>query len=1062
MQQYNTYIEKNLCNDDHRYANDTMSTHTKVYRIDRLPRKFVPEYLPIIRNILPFTANSEGQFVDSSVLATMLFNSIYSESNRLDIGRTNAFHSTRPDSSGPVAAQVPMHAFERPWVQIREECMRFPKIVRFHSGWEVWYKVIGDDVRTTEDLEHTHPPPPGHKYLYIHRYGGNPEYGLDKFAISQGALDDIATRKEMVGGRHETRRLLHVFVVEDSPNTSYLAIDFRGKYDTASLDANTIRRHSVTSRSGAGKHIMIVPFSPPGDIETMEHEQISTYASSLVHSIVASKEDADGMDVQVGRTLCRRARVHDPSHPVSHMIHVETLNKAVWDTRQPKISKDFNRTVHGATDDMRREVMLLLNNRRVSQLELEVSLKMFFKKLNRGTRLQIFVDDLGFVSIDVHWHTLSMWPNIDANSLAFWGPSAFSVASQQVLAEFEKFIEVKVLNRPDIDPDLSLAIPTFLENKTVFTHVPPPLCSATYHAATAAVRAMQFLYPFQIQTVCEMVARETAQDGIMGMYNTRMTGRGGDEGVFACHYPFDYIKSDPMYVHCPASSTEFLRMCGGILGDETGMGKTRQIIALIKALPRRGASLVVVKPALMLQWQEEIKSVWPDCRVVQYHGTNKKNVVLREAVRDANIVLTTYTTFASNCEDFGMGTIDWGRLVTDESHDMSERFVALQAGFIGPRWALTATPHKRLRRIMAWLCGKATNTISGTRRFYWEYFGWKLHGSAVLRPVLLRKTRAMYLDLPPVVERTVTVTLDEDEASTYEKIITNQGQMSTIDNFGIMMLMETLTTLCSFGLFKTNSIKGIDRRREDERTDASFVDVDQLPPPPENDVCSICIDVFTDPARTNCNHWFCTECLQLALTRSNVARCPMCRAPIERRSVSKRARDQSALSNLTFTETGKPSSKIAAMLSDIRKILQTPGRKIIVFFPSPYTIRWFKTILHDEMGVDALEAHGGISLQKRRKNFSDFQTSHQHRVLLASVKCVSDGISLTAASDIMMLTPTGTNAVDEQIVGRANRIGRDETVPVTLWRYITACTVEDQVYAQQKQWGHIKFLRDIL
>ena len=63
---------------------------------------------------------------------------------------------------------------------------------------------------------------------------------------------------------------------------------------------------------------------------------------------------------------------------------------------------------------------------------------------------------------------------------------------------------------------------------------------------------------------------------------------------------------------------------------------------------------------------------------------------------------------------------------------------------------------------------------------------------------------------------------------------------------------------------------------------------------------------------------------------------------------------------------------------------------------------------------------------------------------------MSDGITLTRASDILIATPTGSDATDRQIVGRANRIGRDVTVPLRVTRFTYADSLESGYLGEQR------------
>ncbi|XP_022895684.1 E3 ubiquitin-protein ligase RNF170-like isoform X1 [Olea europaea var. sylvestris] len=53
--------------------------------------------------------------------------------------------------------------------------------------------------------------------------------------------------------------------------------------------------------------------------------------------------------------------------------------------------------------------------------------------------------------------------------------------------------------------------------------------------------------------------------------------------------------------------------------------------------------------------------------------------------------------------------------------------------------------------------------------------------------------------------------------------------------------------------------------------------------PPTDDVCPICLDLFTVPCRSNCTHWFCANCiLQFWMYISVIqqCKCPLCSLPI--------------------------------------------------------------------------------------------------------------------------------------------------------------------------------------
>ena len=210
-----------------------------------------------------------------------------------------------------------------------------------------------------------------------------------------------------------------------------------------------------------------------------------------------------------------------------------------------------------------------------------------------------------------------------------------------------------------------------------------------------------------------------------------------------------------------------------------------------------------------------------------------------------------------------------------------------------------------------------------------------------------------------------------------------------------------------------------------------------------DDICPICLDACDDACRTACNHFFCSECLNIHT--SSGASCPMCRRAIAARSVLKLPPPAEAMD--TDENVIVPSTKAIRMVDEISATLQDNQSKILVFFPHVYMLKWFKEIL-SRSGIDSLVVTGTDSVTKRARNFSLFQMSQGvHRVMLMTTRCAATGITLTRADHVMLATPCMKQSMEEQLIGRANRIGRGDR-PVHFHRFVSTNTVEELTIRQ--------------
>ncbi|KAK6522569.1 hypothetical protein TWF281_002008 [Arthrobotrys megalospora] len=390
---------------------------------------------------------------------------------------------------------------------------------------------------------------------------------------------------------------------------------------------------------------------------------------------------------------------------------------------------------------------------------------------------------------------------------------------------------------------------------------------------------------------------------------------------------------------------------GGILADDMGLGKTIQAIALIvhrrSSRPHHKTTLIVCPVALMAQWQREIQAkvkAQHSLATYIYHGTQPKRYKNFNALKEFDVVLTSYGTLAGEFkkkqawiaqkrtkfppEEFPFLSSEstWYRVILDESqHVKNHRTQASRACadlMATYRLCLSGTPMQN-----------NIDDLFGAVRFlhlarYREYRDWnrdfgsriKLGRSfaadamqrlqALIKAIMLRRKKDSLIDgkpllvLPPKNIELIHPVFSSDEQEIYKaveqkvqlrfnKYIEN-GSVLRNYTYVLLLLLRLRQVCCHPKMIKDLSVKITDEEKERQANLVYQLNpavVERVKADPVSS-CPICFDT---PEKITivfpCGHCFCEDCLtgyvnnQFAQMadgeEGNRPSCPSCRGPFD-------------------------------------------------------------------------------------------------------------------------------------------------------------------------------------
>ncbi|CAK9867063.1 unnamed protein product [Sphagnum jensenii] len=562
---------------------------------------------------------------------------------------------------------------------------------------------------------------------------------------------------------------------------------------------------------------------------------------------------------------------------------------------------------------------------------------------------------------------------------------------------------------------------------------------------------------------------------------------------------------------------------GGLLADDQGLGKTISMLALIlknrAPVVRKGFSkgsrtagtLVVCPVSVLRQWAQEIRDKatgMADLRVLIYHGKNRTNDQNELAMYD--VVLTTYTVVGKevpipssnkNSSDSGpIAFMDWFRVVLDEAQTIRNRNTRTAQAACNlhakHKWCLTGTP----------IQNSITDLFSYFK--FLQYSPWDTYPrfcsdvkspvnqrpdkgcqklQAILRPILLRRTKGTLIDgqpivdLPPRIVKLKKTQFSIEERTFYDKLETESREQfqafaaagTVQQNYhNILCLLLILRLACNHPqlIKKSNKISSDDDTALTNLRELSTETHSQLIQCLEGNqsVCPICQDIPEEPVATVCAHVFCKQCLVSQIdTGESECQFDNCRQVVDpshlyslpalRQSMTGNANDLVVEVQSQDDQLWRSSSKINAVMDALQAPPETSlglqrvdiiTKKTLVFSQWTKMLDLLEPHLN-KVGIQYCRLDGTMSLSAREQAVSKFRTCPEVTVMLISLKAGSVGLNLVTANHVLLVDLWWNPAAEEQAIDRAHRIG--QTCPVVVSRFTIENTVEDRILALQER-----------
>jgi hypothetical protein len=491
----------------------------------------------------------------------------------------------------------------------------------------------------------------------------------------------------------------------------------------------------------------------------------------------------------------------------------------------------------------------------------------------------------------------------------------------------------------------------------------------------------------------------------------------------------------------------------GVNADSTGYGKTLSMVTLVyrdkmkwdMKIPfsqtvittfasgrikktvkedynKLDVTLVLASHSIISQWYEEFKKTSVSVKMI----TTKKEIDTTN-INNYDAILVTPTMYNILVSKYAK--LAWKRFIFDEpGHIKVTAMKKIVAGF---NWLVTATPdaiiskHRSCRNSFMYdLIGNYCCSFSDV----FSYLLVKNNDEFIKQSFLMPPTHNFYYKCYNPMYNTVKGFVTSKithmiAAGNIAGAITSLGG-GTTKNIAELVKQKKLSEIEEFNsqikiLTIRNKIVKVDLlQKKVNILNSQIKELDNRYTQMLAGDCNICLEPISNPImESNCQNIFCGICLLKWL--ENKTTCPLCREHIHA--------DQLIYIGECKVNNVPPIGikQLETKINTVVNLLKSKEGKFIIFSEWDQTFIPIRNVLLTN-NIEFIELKGGV--KERQTNLENFKTG-KIKVIFLNSQYNGCGINIQEATDIIIYHEMNTLTLN-QIIGRANRIGRTEPLSV--------------------------------